>query len=86
VENPTTSNCEKRLASLVAEDTLSEGGSDNENSWTYYFWSSTITVNKIKEMIEKGYSLEGGAHALGAETVPEPHNDEAVVYKNFFCR
>jgi hypothetical protein len=31
-ENPATSDGEKRLASPDAEDTLSEHGSDNENS------------------------------------------------------
>jgi hypothetical protein len=78
-KNPTTSDGEKRPASPDVKDTLSDGGSDNENSWTYYFGSSTITVRKIKEMMEKGYFLEDGAHAPGAETVPELDNNEAVV-------
>jgi hypothetical protein len=30
-------------------------------------------------MMEKGYFLEDGAHAPGAETVPELDNNEAVV-------
>jgi hypothetical protein len=68
----------------VFGDTLSKGVSDNENSWTYYFRSSTITVNKIKEMEEKCYFLEDKARAPGAETVPELNNDEAVVYEDFF--
>jgi hypothetical protein len=29
--------------------------------------------------MEKGYFLEDGAHAPGAETVPELDNNEAVV-------
>jgi hypothetical protein len=65
-------------------DTLSEGGLGNENSRTYYFGSSTITVGKIKEMVEKGYILEDETHALGAEIVPEPYDDEAVVYEDSF--
>jgi hypothetical protein len=44
----------------------------------------TITVGKIKEMVEKCYFPEGEARPPGAEMVPEPDNDEAVVYKDFF--
>jgi hypothetical protein len=43
-ENPTAFDGEKHLASLDGENTLSEGGSDNENSRIYYFGSSTITI------------------------------------------
>jgi hypothetical protein len=35
-------------------NSLGEGASDNENSQTYYFGSSTITIGKIVEMVEKG--------------------------------
>jgi hypothetical protein len=52
-ENPTASDGERRPASPDDEDILSESGSGNENSRTYYFRSSTITVGKIKEMAEK---------------------------------
>jgi hypothetical protein len=83
-ENLAASSGEKCLVSPDAEDTLSEGGSESENSWTYNFGSSTITVGKINEMVEKGYFPEGGARTLGAEIVPEPDNDEAVVYEDFF--
>jgi hypothetical protein len=62
-ENHAASNVEQRRAGSDGEDTLSEGGSGNENSRTCYFGSSTITVGKIKEMVEKGYFPEGGAHA-----------------------
>jgi hypothetical protein len=36
-------------------------------------------------MVEKDYFLEGEARAPGAETVPEPDNDKAMVYEDFFC-
>jgi hypothetical protein len=83
-ESLATSNGEKCPASPNIEDTLSEGGSDNENSRTYYFRSSTITVGKSKEMVEKGHFAEGEAHLPGVETVLKPNNDEAVVYEDFF--
>jgi hypothetical protein len=35
-------------------------------------------------MKEKSYFPEDQAHALGAETMPEQNDDEAVVYKDFF--
>jgi hypothetical protein len=84
-ENPTTSDGEKRLASPDAVDIMSEGFSMSENSRTYYFRSLTITVGKINKMLEKGYFPKGGARAPGAEIVPEPNNDEVVVYEDFFC-
>jgi hypothetical protein len=57
-ENPTASDGERCLVSPDAQYTFSEGGSGNENSRTHYFGSSTITVGKIKEMVEKGYFLK----------------------------
>jgi hypothetical protein len=78
-ENHVTSDGEKPLASPDVEDSLSEGGSDNENSRTYYFRSSTITIGKIKEMVEKGYFPDG----RGAKTVLEPEDNEAMVYEEF---
>jgi hypothetical protein len=83
-ENPAASDGERHLESPDAEDTLSEGGTGNENSWTYYFRSSTITVSKMIVMVEKGYFLEDGACAPGVKTVLEPDNNEAVVYEDLF--
>jgi hypothetical protein len=36
---------------------------------------------KSKEMVEKGYFVEGEARTLEAESVPELDNDEAVMYE-----
>jgi hypothetical protein len=35
-------------------------------------------------MEERGYFPEGEGRAPGAETVPEPNGDEAIVYEDFF--
>jgi hypothetical protein len=83
-ENPAASNVERCPVGSDGEATLSEGGSGKENSRTYYFGSSTITVGKIKYMVQKGYFSEGGAHASGTFTVPKLDDDEAVVYEDFF--
>jgi hypothetical protein len=85
-ENPTASDGEGHLLSLdAADDSLGEGACDDENSWIYYFVSLTITVGKIKEMVEKGYFMEGEARVPEAETVLELDSDEVVVYEYFFC-
>jgi hypothetical protein len=67
-------------ANVEGKDVLSEGAAAH----THYFGSSSITVGKIKEMEEKGYFMRDEARALGAETVLEPCDDEAVVYDDFF--
>jgi hypothetical protein len=35
-------------------------------------------------MAEKGYFVEGEARATGEETMPEPQEDQVVVYEDFF--
>jgi hypothetical protein len=44
----------------------------------------TITVSRIRGMIDRGYSTKGMGREPGEETVPEPHPDEAVVFEEFF--
>jgi hypothetical protein len=78
-ENPAASYGEGYATSPNIEDNLDEGASDNEKWWTCYFGSSTIMVEKIMEMEERGYFLEGEARVPGAEIVREPNGDEAVV-------
>jgi hypothetical protein len=65
-------------------DSRDGGASDNENSWTYHFGASTITLGRIKEMVERGYFAVGDARAPVAEVVPESDNVEVVVYEDFF--
>jgi hypothetical protein len=56
-ERPQVSDGEGHISSPNAcDDLLSEGASDDKNSWTNYFGSSTITVIKIKDMVEKDIS------------------------------
>jgi hypothetical protein len=65
------------------DNSTCEKASDDENSWAYNFEASTITLGRIMEMAEKGYFAKGEARAPGAKTVPEPEEDEVVVYKDF---
>jgi hypothetical protein len=71
---------ENPAVSPDGEDIPREGVS----ACTHYFRSSTITVGKIKEMEEKGYFVKDEAHLPGAKTVPEPRDEEAVMYEDFF--
>jgi hypothetical protein len=71
------------------DDSFDGGGSDIENSRTYNFLASTITLGCIKEMVDKEYFVDGEARVPRAEAVPEPDDDEAVIYEDFFvagCR
>jgi hypothetical protein len=72
------------LSAGRSDDSADGGASDDENSRMYYFGALTITLGKIKEMVEKGYFAESEARAPRAEAVPEPNNDDVVVYEDFF--
>jgi hypothetical protein len=61
-----------------------EGVSDNESSRMYCFGALTITLGRIREMVEKGYFAHGEARALGEETTLEPSHDEVVIFEDFF--
>jgi hypothetical protein len=82
---PRASDGEGHVSSLdTGDNLLGEGAPDDKNSRTYYFGSSTITIGNITEMVEKGYFAKGEACAPGAKTVPNPNNDEAIVFEDFF--
>jgi hypothetical protein len=52
---------------------------------TYDFGSSGITKARVMSMENYvHYFPKGYGRALGAESVPEPHVNEAVVFKDFF--
>jgi hypothetical protein len=53
------------LSARGTEDSMDGGASDDENSQTYYFGASTITLSKINKMVEMGYFVEGEARVTG---------------------
>jgi hypothetical protein len=82
---PAASSNEGRVSSMGGTvDSMDGGAFDNENSQTYNFGASTITLGRIKEMVERGYFADGEARAPRAEAVSEPEDDEAIVYVDFF--
>jgi hypothetical protein len=60
-----------------------EGASGDESSRTYYFGASTITLDRIREMVEKGYFVEGEERAAREETTPDQNVDGAIVFEEF---
>jgi hypothetical protein len=79
------SGCEDSSSSDVgSEEATSAHVSSDESSCTYYFGASTITLSRIHEMVEKGYFAEGEACAAREDTTPEPGDDEAVIFEDFF--
>jgi hypothetical protein len=56
----------------------------SETSWSYVFGPSMVTVNHIHRMSSLHYFNKGDALAFREEVVPEPANDEEVVFKEFF--
>jgi hypothetical protein len=84
-EAPVASDDEGRISSGgESGNSVDEDASDNENSRAYCFGGSTITQGRIKEMADKGYFMDGEARAPVEETIPEPNDDEAIVFEDFF--
>jgi hypothetical protein len=61
-----------------------EGVFGDESSWMYCFGASTTTLDRIREMVEKGYFSDGEAWAPREKTTSELNDDEAVVFEDFF--
>jgi hypothetical protein len=59
----------------------SDGGSHTRGC---YFGPSTVTVSRIRDMMDQGYFTEGGARAPGEETIPELERNEAIVFEEIF--
>jgi hypothetical protein len=57
----------------------------NKASRCYCFGPSTVAVSHIREMTSLRYFAKGDARAPGEETVPEPTDDEAVVFEEIFA-
>jgi hypothetical protein len=76
---------ESMHASHAGSHSHVEGDSDEgSHTRSYYFGPLTVTVNCIREMINRGYFVEGSARAPVEETILEPDSDEAVVFEEFF--
>jgi hypothetical protein len=65
-EGPVVSSDEGCVSSGGRTNNSRDNGiSNNENLWMYTFGASTITVGRIKVMVEKGNFADGEAQAPG---------------------
>jgi hypothetical protein len=65
------------------EEAANAHASSDESLCTYCFDVSTITIDRIRKMMDKGYFAVGDARKPGEETTPVPEDDEAVVFEDF---
>jgi hypothetical protein len=66
----------------------SDGGdarAKNSCSQSLYFGPLTVTVRRIRGMIDNGYFADGINYEPGEETVPEPRVEEVVLFEEFFA-
>jgi hypothetical protein len=56
-----------------------------ESARSYDFRPSTVTVGCIRQLESLGYFVEGTVCEPGDETVPEPADEETIVFEEFFC-
>jgi hypothetical protein len=84
--------------SIAETEQITVGGSDNEDEEDYTilspakpshleFGKSTVTVDDMVMMKKLGYFGEAESkliHFAGEEVIPEPKEDEVVVFKSFF--
>jgi hypothetical protein len=61
-----------------------EAGDVVDGSRSFLFGPLTITVSRIRGMIDSGYFAQGMGREPEEETGPEPHPDEVVVFEEFF--
>jgi hypothetical protein len=55
-----------------------------ESSRSYDFWPSSVIVGCIRQLEALGYFAKGSAREPGEEVIPEPADDEVVVFEEFF--
>jgi hypothetical protein len=80
---------EERIVSARLSDasSQSDGGDarvESSQLQSFYFGPSTVTVSRIRGMVDCSYFADGMGHEPKEETVPEPHADEAVLFEEFF--
>jgi hypothetical protein len=73
-----------QLSDAGSHDRVGDDMDEGSRTQSYFFGPSTVTVSRIRGMIDCGYFAEGMAHEPREETVLEPNSDEAVVFEEFF--
>jgi hypothetical protein len=71
-------------ASDVAEAGAKDAMDPHELARSYDFGVSSVIMGRIRQLESLRYFAKGSARESGEETVPEPNDDEVVVFKEFF--
>jgi hypothetical protein len=82
-----------RLRQLALSDASSRGAASNvakaeaedtvdprELARSYDFGASLVTVGHIRQLESLSYFVKNSVRELGEETIPEPNDDEVVVF------
>lgn len=85
-EDETLSNVEADVGDLVGADDRveGEGGGKSPPPATFVFGRSVISQADLKNYAKQGWFKIGQVRCPGGETVPRPHPDEAVVFRDFY--
>jgi hypothetical protein len=67
-----------------AQGKESETVDPHESSRSYDFGASTVTIGRISQLETLGYFAKGSTCEPGEEVVPEPADDEAIIFEEFF--
>jgi hypothetical protein len=57
-----------------------------ESSQSYVFGLSTITVCRIRKISSLHYFTKGDVWVLGDEVIPDPMDDEVVLFEEFLLQ
>jgi hypothetical protein len=69
----------------VAEAGAEDAMDPRELAQSYDFEMSSVTVGRIRQLESLRYFAKGSAREPREEAVPEPNNDEAIVFEEFFA-
>jgi hypothetical protein len=69
---------------MGSEGVVDSAAAANVALHSYCFGTSTITISRISEMVALNYFVDGDVRAPIEETIPEPGDNEVVVFEAFF--
>ena len=63
---------------------VADSASDASDVVELYFCLSRVTLSNLDEFVKAGWFARDLARSFEGEVVPDPHDDEVIVYKEFF--
>lgn len=74
--------CVKKTARLADGADVADFGSDAAMS--FEFGLSRVTSSDLDDFVKAAWFMCDAARPCGGETVPDPHDDKVVVFREFF--